>query len=550
MKLGTAVTRINSWTIFKTLDLDILIGQVEDNFQRYSRINTTITNDKDYQIKLGSICKQIEFLESNIRNRIFQILPFARIKRALFSPLGSVVKSITGNLDETDAIRYDFEISQLKNEEHSVERKMSLMVSALDKFANNSEVMNSNIKFLGNKTQEIESYIEKEAKRDNILTLMNILYEISNNFHTIYDFIQEIETAIAFSKLHILHQSIINSTELIRILAEVEKHAHLIYPVDKLNLIKIERTILLKSYIMRNRLVFVLEVPLIEENTYIYYKIIPIPVYDPITQKTVTIIPKHPYLMVNRLKFRPVANPCDEIEDNKFLCSSDNFVPYPTETCIEQIMTLKQNCSSCQQHVIHIEKEKIQKITENYWLIYSEDGLMITEHCNEDVTKHTIQGTFFLQPQIQCKTEIGDGAIFISTPVNTTTSYLQLPFVQLPELRNPIKQEDKQLDLHNVDFSDIKDVINSAKFSVSDNNLNNFNYVVKNISVWTILLYILMLLFVFFILYKFNIYTGCIRRNSPNPPSSTSDNFGLKEGGVKDDHPLQLSFVSTTPTRS
>lgn len=537
--------RINSWTIFKTLDLDVLLDQVDANFQQYNKLNITISNDSEYMNQLGNLCKQIEAFEARIRDKVNQILPSSRSKRALLSPLGSLIKSISGNLDETDAVRYDLEIRQLKNAEHSVERKVSLMVNALDKFANLSENINSNMNILDNKTLEIESFLEREPKRNNILSLMNNLFQISNNFHTIYDFIQETETAIAFSKLHVLHQSIINSTELIHILLEVEKHAHLIYPVKKANLVKIERNIILKSYIINNKLVFVLEVPLIESNTYTYYKVIPIPVYNPKTLKTTTIIPEHPYLMVNRLKYKPVVNLCEEIEDNKFLCSSDDLIPYSTEICIEQIMMLKENCTKCHQHVIHMEKEKIQKVTENYWLIYSENGLIITEHCNEEVNKQTIQGTFFLQPKKHCETEIGD--ILISTPTNTSRNNLQLPFVQLPELRNPIRQEEKQLDLQNVDFNDIKDVINSAKFSVNEVSPDDFIYVVKNISVWTILLYVFIILIVVFILCKFKPYTNCIGRNSLNPTVSTSDNFSLKGGGVKIEQPLQMSFVSTTP---
>ncbi|XP_061729121.1 uncharacterized protein LOC133534042 [Cydia pomonella] len=460
IKLGTAVMRINSWTIFKTLDLELLINEVDVNFQQYSKLNITISSNIEYKNQLGNSCKQIESFESKIRHRINQILPFSRSKRALFSPLGSVIKSISGNLDETDAIRYDLEIRQLKNAEHSVERKVSLMVNSLDKFANLAEITNSNINILSNKTIELESVLERESKRDITLSLMNNLFQISNNFHIIYDFIQETETAIAFSKLHVLHQSIINSTELIHILSEITKHAHLIYPVDRINLIKIELNIILKSYIVSNKLVFVLEVPLIEPSTYNYYKVIPIPIHNHKTLKTTTIIPKHPYLVVNRLKYRPVANACEEIEDNKFLCSSDDLVPYATETCIEQIMMLKENYTKCHQNVIQIEKEKIQRITENYWLIYTENNLIVTEYCNEEVNKHTIQGTFFLQPKKQCRTEVGD--IFIPTPTNTSMNDLQTPFVPLPELRQPIREEERRLDLQNVDFSDIRDVINSA----------------------------------------------------------------------------------------
>ncbi|CAG5020718.1 unnamed protein product [Parnassius apollo] len=43
---------------------------------------------------------------------------------------------------------------------------------------------------------------------------------------------------------------------------------------------------------------------------------------------------------------------------------------------------------------------------------------------------------------------------------------LQLPTIEMPTVREDnFKKEAQQLDLRNVDFSDIKELINSAKFS-------------------------------------------------------------------------------------
>lgn len=75
----------------------------------------------------------------------------------------------------------------------------------------------------------------KINKVGNSILVMNSMYQILNNFRTIYSIIQDIESAIAFSKLHTLHQSIINSTELYDILKVVSKNAQLLYPITMHN---------------------------------------------------------------------------------------------------------------------------------------------------------------------------------------------------------------------------------------------------------------------------------------------------------------------------
>ncbi|RVE40140.1 hypothetical protein evm_015210 [Chilo suppressalis] len=253
----------------------------------------------------------------------------------------------------------------------------------------------------------------------------------------IYESIQEIETAIAFSKLQVLHQSILNTTELYKILKIVEQHAMTIYPVSLDNLIKIERTIVLKSFMNKNRLVFVLEVPLITTETYIYYKIIPIPVIK--AQETHTIIPRFPYLLVNRSKYRPVMNPCEELEDNKFLCSDDNMPQYRNETCIEQIMLIKNNYSECRQYAIQIKELKIQKIYGNKWMIFSKNTQIITEHCRDETHKYNVKGTYLFTPSNDCDVQVAD--VYISKPTNASNISIQSTLVQVSELQRDIRKE-------------------------------------------------------------------------------------------------------------
>lgn len=546
LKVGTAALKSNFWTVYKTLDLDSVVKQVNDNDIEYNKLIEIVHKDYESYTEFIGIEKQIDLLSALCKNRLRQVLPCKIIKRAIFSPLGSLVKIISGNLDEEDAKKYDKEIDNLNGKEHSVESRVSLMQNAFTKIVNATDIINSNVDKISVKTHEMELALQSESKLGNVVSLITSMNQILNNFHFILNYIQEIETAIAFSKLQTLHQSIINSTELLDTLKHVEKHANLVYPVSIDNLVKIERSIVLKSFLNNDRLVFVLEIPLVYPEKYSYYKIVPIPIRNPETQKTITIIPKHPYLMVNRLNYRPVRRPCPEIEDNKSICSGDDLVPEPAESCIEDIMLLKENSTNCIQNFIQIEETKIQQMTKHHWLVYAVNNIIIMENCHEDTRKYSIKGTYILIPDNKCITQIGK--TIIEGVTNTSEVNLQWSITKMPELRNNIKkEEDIQLDLRKVDFSDVRDIINSAKYSSSDN--KNDNYIVLDrISLGTLCIYILIFIGIFACI---TYYLITRYRNHPKTPQDTpSDDSSLRGGGVKVPTPCHYSFISKTTSAS
>ena len=242
--------------------------------------------------------------------------------------------------------------------------------------------------------------------------------------------------------------------------------------------------------------------------------------------------------MVNRLKYLPVVSPCAEIENNKFLCTETNLAQYPTETCIEQIMLMKNHYKSCIRNHIAIEKTKVQKVTDNQWLVYSEENVIITENCNTESLKYTVLGTYIMTPGQQCETQIGE--LIITATTNATASSLQLPLIQLPELQQDIQRTSNKVDLRNVDFSDVKEVLQSAKFSEINDTTQT---VTIEISVWTIVEYIIVVIaIIIFVFYRFKIINLC--RNSPKLSATPSDNFSLREGGVKEPQSTNISFIS------
>lgn len=124
IRMGAAVIQNSYWTIFKTLDLGSIARHLDNNINQYFRIKDMIYFENESRNELVGLILQIESFMELTKDRLKQIIPNIRLKRGLLNPLGSIVKLISGNLDNDDALRYNEQITHLKNREHSVEKRL------------------------------------------------------------------------------------------------------------------------------------------------------------------------------------------------------------------------------------------------------------------------------------------------------------------------------------------------------------------------------------------------------------------------------------------
>lgn len=236
-----------------------------------------------------------------------------------------------------------------------------------------------------------------------------------------------------------------------------------------------------------------------------------------------------------------VTSHCEEIEEERFLCPQDLIVQYYGETCIEQMMLLKSNLSLCHQNPITIEDTKVLKLTNGLWMLYARQEVMVTENCNDETHRQMLRGTYILSPTPGCDTVLGN--IPIGATTNTSSTNVVMTPIQLPELSREINKDNRQLDLRGVDFRDIKDILNSVKYSGSVENESGL--ISSDMDVWTLLIYIVIsILIITFLFYRYVYLLIIVKRNSPKSPATTSDNSVLREGGVKSDATPNISFVS------
>lgn len=502
VKLGRAFIQQDKWSIIKIISLEGIVKDLNYNVEKYSEFNDIVNQNKSYINEISDLKTQVEYLRDETVNKVRQLIPSKRIKRGIINPLGSIIKVITGNLDHDDAIRYDKIISELKTQGQGLANKITLVSEMMDHFLNSTQIMDSNAKIMNERLQRIENTV-KDLSKENMYTFISYLNSVLNmfivNFRTLYIKVNELETALALSKVSVLHKSVIEPNELLSLLSEITKYGNLMYPVSEKYLINIEETLSLKTYINNDEIRFIMEIPLTNNISYNYFKLYPLPMTRDLL--TVVIIPEFPFLLVEGTVYRPTATQCREITSNEYLCSEDDLVPYATTTCIEQLMEYRSNQSMCFPRTVVTEDLKLQKITSSDWIAYSKCEKMLIQTCGKDVIREVLLGTYILTLAEYCDVTIDGVALHGRHHHQIVTADRPVPLITLPDVQklrqSHVVAEAETVDLKGVNLDDVQHLNYVLKSVKSEKEQYS---VTKSVSVATIVLYIIIGLCVSYII--------------------------------------------------
>lgn len=165
------------------------------------KINNTSNNFNIFFLFFKQLESRVEAVENKLN-----LIMHNKIKRSLVDGLGTVIRYVTGNLDQNDLNNIMVNINKLRNNEEQLASRNTHFLSILskleEKFANNSLIISENLKKLTLKLNEINTEITIQA----ILT--ELLY-----IETFEQFLSTIITTITLSIREEINISIINFQE-------------------------------------------------------------------------------------------------------------------------------------------------------------------------------------------------------------------------------------------------------------------------------------------------------------------------------------------------
>lgn len=434
-----------------------------------------------------------------------------RPKRGLIDGAGTIFKAITGNLDASDGEFYTNSINRLNQGQLQIENllknQISVTKSVMKNFNDTIQKLRIDEQIFYQNLQRIERTIREtsdaiqyvEAK----LMFLEICEKLMENYLYLEDNLNDIVNSITFARLKIIHSSILTPEHFMKALQEISQNLiknNLPLPVRHSNIAQYLEITELEAFQTQTDLVYVLKIPLVDQQLYTAYHLYPIPIYDDRTGLHHVLSFSQKYIAKgdDSLMYIPVKDlsACKQLSTRQKLCSE--LYSYPIDSnalCEAQLLkNFKSVPDNCQSSVILSQGYNVQKLETNKWLIIISEPLRVTVNCVKMDTKtFTVFNNSVLTLQNDCNAFIGitkvqaeptktfsisDNSHPVIIPYNCCDSIpakIQVPEIKPLQLEN-LNMEELEIANHKLD-----------QYSRDLDGLINQPFVTKNISWFTYL---------------------------------------------------------------
>lgn len=379
-----------------------------------------------------SLCQDISSpIEVLIQSNINKLESFShiinrnthnKVKRSLEFG-GEILKFFFGTLDADDARKYDAAIESCRKSEtelfHLMKDNIHIIKSTINNFNSTIYKLNQNELKLNSQINNMSGILSQITKTDNLLLYMskvnNLLNIIEGSLLAISNLMDTTLNAILFSKVNILHPSVISPLNLYN---ELSKHSgqinkRLDFPVQ-LNIHNINSLIdvsKLNTYFYNSKIVFILQIPLIIPDKFTVYKNIPLPTpHDEVHINTFALIqPSSQYIAMSddRLHYAMLNDlkDCNILNNNYTICESCTvYSCISNPNCESKLLTEVTFTlpSECNAKLLYGQIDIWQKLRNNKWIYVQSNVNKLTIKCNDNINDYPISGTGIVKLTENC----------------------------------------------------------------------------------------------------------------------------------------------------
>lgn len=436
VKLGDAYVKHSKWSFVHILNLEPFLEEYTFLKSSFHSLNIGINRSSYSDQYKGAYENSINItsnLFTQIELKLEQIIPASRIKRGLLNPLGTFIKALTGNLDNEDAQKYDSAINTLRNNQNylknAITNQISIMNDAISNFQANIESLKKNQIQLESKIMQIEAAFHKSEIHNvnlyNYFLTHTVISQFSLTLQIMMDILNNIETAISFSRSQTFHGAITSSNILLK---EIQNVTNLIKPycfpfdVNADNLIAIEKLLVVKAYVKSRQITFILELATVKCQTYNYFEIYPIP-----NTRNLILIPSVHYFLENSNHF--ITSPsCKEIQDSGYICSPSKESSWTDRVpCEIQLTKFVEKPAHCQYMPVAIKGPIIEQIKESAWILHAPKLTVAQQTCGTVHEDIPLRGTYVIETIDQCSLTIENNVLETHNRISFTRKKIQLP---------------------------------------------------------------------------------------------------------------------------
>lgn len=462
VKMGTVKLKEYSHNLIHYYDLKILDNEVKKLEIKTNEIKDLLNQNYQNINETSNHFKVINMIKENVETKLSEILPQTRQKRGLINGIGSIFKSITGNLDADDGIRYDKLIQQLRDNQVKITGSMkiqsSLSVKLIDEFKIKIQKISNNQNILQERINQITKVI-KESNLE-VIVLKDTLARIINIYEIVLSILQDIENSISFAKLGIIHPSIIKPNDLLNELTLLSKYYNpnqIPIQIKSDHLESIMKILKLKCFIYKNQITYIINVPITFVEDFELFRLYPVPIPTSVEGQFKVIIPKSKFIAKNRLDFSFLNAPCIKLNDQQYFCTSEIIESIQKNNPCEIESINNGNISICKPLLVHPSNILIQRLEHtNQWIfiIRHQQNIRLTCHQQDEVK--VLKGSFLITIPFGCRVTSDSKRVVNQDFISSSSQPMLFPRLDLSFGKNlqktPVQIENIALE----DLSELK----------------------------------------------------------------------------------------------
>lgn len=404
-KLGTSKVRQSDHVFLHFIDLDIIqncISELDSQIQTLDALVKELRHD--YRFRFTVLHDYTSDRFNSIADK-YNSISKHRIKRALINGLGSIIRSITGNLDQNDAKKYNSAIELLQKNQaeiaHHTNKAITLNNLFLENYNNTISILINNQNKINIKISEIIRQVNTSQQEFFDFVKIDSLYKLLEiNLQTIFETLSNLEIAISFSTKHISNYNMISFSNLEYFIQVLNKH----YKPEQLITSDVTESRLyykfldVGSYFSDNKLVFVISIPIMYKASFIYYHLFPIP-----SSNNTILIPPKSYLVMNDNAYQYLEEPCIVLEKDIYYCHEDTLKSNIDKNpdCIYTLIKSQKLLPSCQFRPVKIDGVIFEKINDGCYILNCQNSTKFHLQCVHDEYV-MINGSYLLELPENC----------------------------------------------------------------------------------------------------------------------------------------------------
>lgn len=381
------------------------------HYINFTSIDTQVDSVKSQMLELRPLLNNktlslfephLEYLDAKIEKISNQLHIFetGRNRRGLIDGLGSVIKSISGNLDYTDAIKYENAIKTLQDNEQKLESELNSHVSLNQNWVSHSSKVIENIIINQDKLSKVLNIImESDSSRDTDLIkyahMAQHLLILGDNIAELSDELVSLEYTLSFIRASSTPYSILSLVQIkdmlskIRILYSNDE----ILDVDARNFYEIVK---LGYFYLDKQVVIVIKVPIADPASYDLYRLSIVP-----NANRNVLIPSSPFIAISGKDSRYMEAECPKIE-TWFLCQPrTNYEPRDKPDCVQQLIAQQVLNQSCALTPVILTHEALEQLDDKHYTLSFPTETKVKITCGQEQYR-TLRGSYLAVIPLNC----------------------------------------------------------------------------------------------------------------------------------------------------